>query len=120
MNPEQMSGEAGHGFAGAHGSVFEAADATNEEQYWTLGIWITLQEALTALRVDDPTDVGCHDADEWDEYRLIEIRERKIGWCGSGKVVAKMEWRATYDEASDEYKWARTETPNSDSTTQKP
>ena len=110
MNTNENS-TAENGRGEAAGSVFEAADATNEEQYWTLGLWLTLADALAALRVDDPTDVGCHDADELDEYRLIEIRERKIGWCGSGKVVAKMEWKATYDEAADEYKWARIETP---------
>jgi len=99
-------------FAGAPCSVFEAVDATNEEQYWPLGIWMTLQDALTALRVDDPKTIGCNDADDFEEYRLIEIRERKTGWCGAGTVVSKMEWRETYDEASDEFKWTRIETPN--------
>jgi hypothetical protein len=94
------------------GLVFEAADVSNEETYWTLGLWPTLDDALNALRVDDPTDIGCNEADDYDEHRTIEVRERRIGWCGMGRRVAKLEWKATYDEASDEYKWTRTETPN--------
>lgn len=98
--------------ASASGSVFEAVDSSNEETYWTLGIWLTLQEALAALSVDNPEDVGCNEADEYDEHRTIEVRERKIGWCGSGKRVAKVEWIATWDEPADEYKWARVQTLN--------
>lgn len=87
-------------------------DSSNEETYWTLGIWPTLQEALSALDVENPEDFGCNEADEYDEHRTIEVRERKIGWGGSGKRVAKVEWKATWDEPSDEYKWARIQTPN--------
>lgn len=98
--------------AAPSGSVFEVVDSSNEETYWTLGIWPTLQEALSALDVENPEDVGCNEADEYDEHRTIEVRERKIGWGGSGKRVAKVEWKATWDEAADEYKWARVQTLN--------
>ena len=94
------------------GSVFEVVDSSNEETYWTLGIWPTLQKALAALDVENPEDVGCSEADEYDEHRTIEVRERKIGWGGSGKRVAKVEWKATWDEPADEYKWARVQTLN--------
>jgi hypothetical protein len=98
--------------AAPSGSVFEVVDSSNEETYWTLGIWPTLQEALAALDVENPEDVGCNEADEYDEHRTIEVRERKIGWGGSGRRVAKVEWKATWDEPADEYKWARVQTLN--------
>jgi hypothetical protein len=88
-------------------TVFEAVDSTNEEIYWTLGVWPTRQEALAALEVENPEDVGCQEADEFDEHRTIELRERKIGWCGAGKLVARVEWEATWDEAAQEYVWTR-------------
>ena len=72
--------------AAPSGSVFEVVDSSNEETCWTLGIWPTLQEALAAL-----PEVGCNEADEYDEHRTIEARERGIGWGGHGKRVAGME-----------------------------
>lgn len=103
------------GLAATHGSVFEVVDSSNEETYWTLGIWRTLQEALAALDVENPEDVGCNEAEEYDEHRTIEVRERKIGWGGTGKRVAKVEWKATWDEPADKFKWARVQTLNSES-----
>jgi hypothetical protein len=94
------------------GSVFEVVDSSNEETYWTLGIWLSLQEALAALDVENPEDVGCNEADEYDEHRTIEVRERKFGWGGSGKPVAQVEWKATWDEPAGECKWARVQTLN--------
>lgn len=113
QQPETVTEAPAQGaLAALNGSVFEVVDSSNEETYWTLGIWPTLQDALSALDVENPEDVGCNEADEYDEHRTIEVRERKIGWGGSGKRVAKVEWKATWHEATDEYKWARVQTLN--------
>lgn len=84
--------------------LFEAADATNEEAYYTLGIWSTLEEAVTAISgCCDPCQLGSDG--EHEEYCYVEIREREMGWSGLGKVVWKITWRAKYTEESDEYTW---------------
>ena len=87
-------------------TVFEVVDATSDEQYWTLGIFLSFDEAKSAVDVPMPSDIGCSDHDDYDDFRKVEIRERAIGWGGSGKTVAKMEWESSsYDEKEDEFKW---------------
>lgn len=87
-------------------SVFEAVDATSDEQYWTLGIWPTLEAALAAFAgCQEPGDFGCDDHDDYDDVCVVEIRERAIGWSGVGKKRATLTWTSKYDEAADEYKW---------------
>lgn len=86
------------------GSVFEMVDATDDEQYFPLGIWLTLESAMAALdECKEPDDVGsdgCHD-----DYCKVEIRQHGIGWSGHGKKVYQREWISKYDEAKDEYEW---------------
>ena len=91
-------------------SAFEVVDATSDEQYFTVGIWLTLEAAIAAIR-------GCGDdypGETLDEdVKIIEIRERKIGmidWSGTGKVVARFKWERRFDEEVTE--WRVTETPN--------
>lgn len=60
-------------------SVFEIVDASNDEQYWPLGIWPTLEAAKEVLDVQSPEEIGRGDCDESDEYRKIEpIWKRKV------------------------------------------
>lgn len=85
--------------------VFELVDVTDDEKYYSLGIWLTLEEATSALDACQcPDDLGsyyCHD-----DYCMVQIRERKVGWCSpDGKPVCVREWAATYDEAKDEFSW---------------
>jgi len=91
-------------------SVFEAVDSTNEETYWSLGVWPTLEYALAAFTdCQDPGDFGCHNHNEHDDLCVIEIRERSFGWGGPGIPRATLRWENMYDEAADEFKWRRTE-----------
>jgi len=90
------------------GSVFEAVDATSDDQYWTLGIWPTLEAAKAALEAcQEPSDFGCVEHDDCDEVCAVEIREREVGWSGAGKKRATLIWRSKYDEDEDEWKWQR-------------
>lgn len=79
-------------------------DCTDDEQYFPLGHWLTLADAIAALdECQDPDDLGsdgCHD-----DYCKVEIREHKIGWSGHGKTVYVREWSQKYDEAKDDYEW---------------
>lgn len=92
-------------------SVFEVVDSTDDENYFTLGIFISLAEAMREVETCvEPDDLGGDHGDH-EEYCVVEIRERKIGWGGIGRKVAEYEWKSTYDEAADEYGWIRTQNP---------
>ena len=93
-------------------SVFEVVDATDEENYFTLGVFLSLADAMREVEsCDEPDDLGGDHGDH-EEYCVVEIRERKIGWGGIGREVAKYEWTSKYDEDKDEYGWIRTQNKN--------
>jgi hypothetical protein len=84
--------------------IFELNDITNEETYFPLGVWDSLEEAIFVVNqcktpADFPND------NEIDDYFKIEIRERPIGWCGSGKKVLQREYLKKYVEDTDEFVW---------------
>lgn len=89
----------------AHGSVFEVVDSSNEEQYYTIGIWPTLAGALAALDACGDTPPG-EDLDE--DCRSVEVRERRLGvmdWSGLGSIVAKISWvKSAEDDTFNEWK----------------
>ena len=79
-------------------------DSTDDEQYFPLGVFLTLREAVAALdECEDPDDLGSDGY--YDDYCKVEIRERKIGWSRQDKKVFQREWSEKYDEDKDEYKW---------------
>lgn len=97
--------------APAPGSVFEAVDATSEESYYTMGIWLTLESAVSALRARGTNAPGEHD----DDCCVVEVRERKVGvldWSETGKMRWKFMWEKKYEASDDSYEWHVTETPN--------
>jgi len=96
-------------------SVFEVVDATDDENYFTLGVFLSLADAMREVETcAAPDDLGGDHGDH-EEYCVVEIRERMIGWVGIGRVVARYEWNTTpYDEAADEYGWMRTQNPTVD------
>lgn len=103
--------EAKHGSSAPPCSVFEAVDVTSEESYYTMGIWPTLEAAVSALRARETNAPGEHD----DDGMTAEIRERKTGildWSETGKMVWKFVWEKKYDASDDTYEWRVTETPN--------
>lgn len=87
--------------------VFEVVDSTSPDQYYTLGLWLTLAEAVKAIEVDNPRDLGCEEADDFEDCRTVEIRERKLGWGGAGTAVVRVEWMNRYNEAEDTWHWTR-------------
>lgn len=90
--------------------IFEIVDATNEEAYYPLGISLSLDHAIKEIQVDDPSDIGCDEADDYDGHRIVEIRRREAGWSGRGECVFRSEWTNHYDEEKDEYFWKRKDT----------
>lgn len=114
---DAMEAKAKSELAPASGAVFEAVDATNEEQYYTMGIWPSLEGAVAALRERGTNAPGEHG----DDCCVVEIRQRKVGildWSETGKMVWKFVWEKKYDGGDDTYEWRVSETPNHQPATQ--
>lgn len=97
---------AGNSFPPPLGSVvFEVIDATNEENYWTLGIFATLEDAVSQLSKCTPDDLPSErDCD--DECCRVEVYEHKVGtWGGHGRKVYEHVWNGTWNEEADEMEW---------------
>lgn len=74
-------------------SVFEVVDTTDEDMYFTMGVFLTLNAATKALNECTPKNMPS-DYDH-DDFCRIEIRERRFGWSGIGKTVQVREWKQT-------------------------
>ena len=85
--------------------LYELVNATDDERYFTLGIWLTLEDAVAAVG-DDPTKLM--DCD--DDSAVVEIRERAVGWSGTGQVVFTRKWVRDFDTG----KWAAADRDCSD------
>jgi hypothetical protein len=101
------------------GSVFELVDCTNEEAYYPMGLFLSLEDALDQVkdREEPPTD-------DPEEYVKMEVRERQVGklrYWDNGKTVATIQWIQDYIEAKEDWVWHKpsislpnTETTQSD------
>jgi hypothetical protein len=81
---------------------YEIVDTTDDENYFTLGVWPTLAAAVAALdECEEPNDLGSIHED----CCKVEVRQREIGWSGIGKKVHGREWLQRYNESTHEYEW---------------
>ena len=83
-------------------SIFELVDVTNDETYYTLGLYLTSDEAITDATSGDDPPTECED------YARLEVRERTLGFTGygnDGQRVAEIVWSEYLDEEEDEWKW---------------
>jgi hypothetical protein len=87
-------------------SVFEVVDASNDETFFPLAIYTSLEDAKAAIAGDDPNDTGCCAHDDWEDFVTLEIRERAIGPSGHGKCVHRVTWSRGYDAGPE---WSRRE-----------
>ena len=83
--------------------IFELVDATDEETYHSLGMYLDLESAI------EDASKGAHPpTNTWDDVARLEVRERKLGFYGahdSGKCRAQIAWLSEYNESTDEYEW---------------
>ena len=86
--------------------VYEIVDSTDDERYWTLGIFASLADALAAMNGITPDDLP-GDHEEYEGACRVEIRERAMGWGDKGKCVQDYEWRDKYNEDADVYEWQK-------------
>ncbi len=83
--------------------IYEVIDQTDDESYYTCGVFLTLAEAKAAIAIDDPRDLPTlGDLEDTAEFHIIE---HKIGMTGYGTRVYRRRWENVYDEAKDEYVW---------------
>ncbi len=78
--------------------VYEVVDHSDEEQYFTLGIYI---DELAAREVLDSRHPPSND-NELDSV-TIQVRQRALGWhpLALGEVIAQRTWTRTYDESGE-------------------
>ncbi len=68
--------------------IFEVVDATNDEIYYPIGLFASLHDAIKAIKAYGKDEaIGEFSG----LYERIEVRERRIGYCGVGKQVYKCE-----------------------------
>jgi len=86
--------------------IYELVDYSDQEHYFTLGHWTTLQEVLDAIKGKEPEDINT--PADIEDYFKLEVREHTLGWSGFGKLVYQREWTRIYNEEKDEYHWRET------------
>ncbi len=75
--------------------LYEIIDSSDEEMYYTIGLFLSLDEAIDKVR-----DVGVGMFDNLDEVAVCHIKEREIGkinWSGVGKNVYECQWVQNFD-----------------------
>lgn len=82
--------------------VYELIDESDDESYYTMGLFASLAEAIEAA---DPDAVEDRDMD----FITLAVRERTLGyggWSRRGKCVWRAIWERDYDFDSREWRLA--------------
>lgn len=87
--------------------VYEVIDQTDDEMYYPIGMFLSVEEAEAKIRMHDEDDTPVSESGANGEYETIAIHKRKIGWCDGGSVVKvfERECRTTED---DDHRWVIT------------
>lgn len=90
--------------------VFEVVDTSNDEMYYPMGIFLSLEDAKKEVLegAEDHESPMTEYGSEGD-YEQIEVRERKVGWSPYiERTVFKIVRENRYQENSDEHHWVTT------------
>jgi hypothetical protein len=89
-------------------NAYEVVDATDDECYWTAGIYSSLQLAVASLERSAPPQCGMSDPGSWDVVRF-EVRRRPLDkYSEHGKVAAVVTWeRLPIEDDDEEDRWSR-------------
>lgn len=81
--------------------LYEVIDRTDEDVYYPLGLFLSLEEALSAIEdAREPDNIVSND---WElDYVVVEIRERRLGWREPGRTVYTHTWQRIYDRQEGE------------------
>ena len=82
--------------------IYEVVDATDEERYYSLGLFMEEGHARTLLWGESPP---YNDGDP--DAVTVEIRKRRLGFHPHEfTVIAKRTWVRNYDAQGDESDWS--------------
>jgi hypothetical protein len=85
--------------------VYEVTDGTDYEMYFPLGIFSDRKTALAEIKKADDEKRRISPYSE--EYEVIKIFERELGWSGNGTCIITIERERYYDDVAEEYYWRR-------------
>ena len=82
--------------------IYEVVDTTNDELYFPMGLFLSLDEAKAAI-LNGATDSESPMTEYGGEgdCEQIEIREREIGWSEQGVTKFTLNRQNKYDEEGD-------------------
>ena len=83
--------------------IYDVLDQSNDEMYYALGWWPSLNDAMGTLLSGDVNEPPASDYEHEDVY-LVEIRERWVGYGDLGKKVASIRWVQDWDNDG-EWSW---------------
>lgn len=86
--------------------IYELVDATDDEQYYTLGVFTTREGAFAAGTAGDSPPT----MQEVEDCCILEIRKRPLDSLVPGPISPELtiEWSQTYNEDTDEDEWSYT------------
>lgn len=90
--------------------IYEAIDVSDDEMYFPIGWWDSLDNARQAFNHSTPDmfDSSGSDTLEKESY-IIEVKERSIGFSdNNGKTVGRIEWTCFWNDERDDFEWSRT------------
>lgn len=74
--------------------IYEVVDATDDERYWALGIFLTESDAMSVLDGNEPPY-----NDDDPDAATVEVRTRKVGFHPHEHVViASRTWVRNYED----------------------
>ena len=82
--------------------IYEIVDASSDEQYFTIGLFLTLEDAVSQVEFEGVSIISELDGDD----HTVEIREREVGkleWSGTGKKVWRRMWERDWSKEDDEW-----------------
>ena len=87
--------------------VYELCDTSDDEMYFPLGMFRTVEEAKEALAVYEVSGKALteHGRNMDFEYEQLSLRRRRFGWYGEGTTEFTVVRECFYDEDKDEYRW---------------
>ena len=81
--------------------IFELVDASNEEAYYTIGVFLSLEDAIKGVASESEPWTLAQEGAEWGDSAKLEIRKREVGklaWSETGEVVWSKTWVCQYDD----------------------
>lgn len=86
--------------------IFELVDCTDDEMYFTIGLFFSLHDAIQAIKAHGKDEAIIEYSED---YEKVEVRQRNVGFSDAGRKVYEAERETYYDEEADEYYWREVE-----------